>query len=194
MHAELTSAPPLGNSLRVRFGKEHKMIRISSMIAAALAVAGTLAAAQRSPDFSGVWTPVDALSEVVPPPPTPTTPGGPPPPPPPPKTLSTTISQSATELRVDRRLATGGGETVQTFVYRLDGSESLNQMGPIVFRTTATWDGQALVLLSVLSTGEKPFGDAREVYRLENDRLIVEVSRHTPAGTFTSKAVNAKSR
>jgi hypothetical protein len=170
------------------------MMRTCTIIVLALTVRASLAPAQGSPDFSGVWRPVDALSHAVPPPPPPPTPGGPPPPPPPPKTISTTITQSAGELKIDRLLETGGREAVQTYVYRLDGGESVNQMGPIVFRTTAAWEGAALVLVSVLSADGKPIGDARETYRLENGNLIVEVSRQTPAGTFTSRGVNTRER
>ena len=64
----------------------------------------------------------------------------------------------------------------------------------MVFRTKATWDGAALVLSSVISTGgeTRTFGESKEIYRLENGELIVETTRQTPAGTFTSKGVNRK--
>src|SRR5215204_7034278 len=120
---------------------------VSTMIGVALTA--TFAAAQLPADFSGVWRPVDALSSAIPPPPPPAAgPGGPPPPPPPPKTISTTIVQSASELTVRRHMEGADGPIVQAFTYRLDGGESVNQFGPIVFRTTAAWDGAALVLSS----------------------------------------------
>ena len=166
---------------------------VSTMIGVALTA--TLAAAQLPADFSGVWRPVDALSSAIPPPPPPAAgPGGPPPPPPPPKTISTTIMQSASELTVRRHMEGADGPIVQAFTYRLDGGESVNQFGPIVFRTTAAWDGAALVLSSTLSTEGQPLGVAREVYRLENGNLVVETNRRTPAGTFTSTGVNARDR
>ena len=151
-----------------------------------------MTAAQTRPDFSGVWKPVESpgsASAPLPPP----RPDGPPPPPPPPKTVSTTIAQSATELKIDRRVETEGRETVYTFVYNLDGTESVNQMGPIVFRTKAAWDGAALVLSSVVYTDERQLGEVRDVYRLENGDLIIETTRKTPAGTFTARGVNRKS-
>jgi hypothetical protein len=40
---------------------------------------------------------------------------------------------------------------------------------------------------------DRAIGDSKEVYRLENGALMVEGSRKTPAGTFTSKTVHAKS-
>lgn len=154
----------------------------------ALTVLTTVTATQTRPDFSGIWKPVEgptSTSSPLPPP----KPGGPPPPP---RTLSTTIAQSATELRVDRRVERDGGEAKITFIYKLDGTESLNQMGPIVFRTKAAWDGAALVLSSVISTDERTIGESRDIYRLENGELIVETTRQTPAGTFTSRDVNKR--
>jgi hypothetical protein len=141
--------------------------------------------AQDRPDFSGVWKPVDSASTPLPPP----TPGGPPPPP---RTVSLTIKQSPAELKVDRRAEMTGRETVHTFSYNLDGTESMNQMGPLLFRTKAAWDGAALVLTSVITAGDQAIGESREVYRLENGNLIVESSRKTPAGTFTETSVHTK--
>ena len=157
----------------------------------ALTLLATVTAAQTKPDFSGMWMPVDSPGGApapLPPPPA----GGPPSPPPPPRTVSTTIAQSATELKIDRRVEIEGRQTVYRFVYNLDGTESVNQMGPMVFRTKAAWDGAALVLSSVLSTGGQPFGESTEIYRLENGELIVETTRKTPAGTFTARGVNRK--
>ena len=153
-----------------------------------LAIAAGLAAiagAQGKPDFSGVWKPVDSASTPLPPP----QPGGPPPPP---RTVSTTITQSATELKVDRRVEMAGRDTVHTFIYKLDGTESVNQMGPLVFKTKAVWDGAALVLTSVISTGGAAFGEARDVYRFENGDLVVETNRKTPTATFSERGVNRK--
>jgi hypothetical protein len=81
---------------------------------------------------------------------------------------------------------------VYHFVYNLDGTESVNQMGPMVFRTKVTWDGPALVLSSVISTGGNTVGESKDIYRLENEELIVETTRKTPAGTLTVRGVNRK--
>ena len=168
------------------------MKRTSATAGYLLALLVTVSAAQTRPDFSGVWNPVESAGSVSPPLPPPQRPDGPPPPPPPPKTISTTIAQSATELKVDRRVEIEGRETVYNFVYNLDGTESVNQMGPMVFRTKASWDGAALVLSSAISSGGKTFGESKDIYRLENGELIVETTRQTPAGTFTSRGVNRK--
>jgi hypothetical protein len=97
----------------------------------ALTLLATVTAAQTRPDFSGVWKPVESPGSASPPLPLPQPDGPPPPPPPPPppKTVSTTIVQSATELIIDRRVEIEGRETVYTFVYNLDGTESVNQRG-----------------------------------------------------------------
>lgn len=153
----------------------------------ALTLLATMTAAQTKPDFSGVWKPVESPGSASPVPPP--QPNGPPPPP---KTVSTTIAQSATELRIDRRVEIEGRETVYHFVYNLDGTESVNQMGPMVFRTKATWDGSALVLSSVIATSGKTVGESKDVYHLENEELIVETTRQTLAGTFTARGVNRK--
>jgi hypothetical protein len=160
----------------------------------ALTLLATVTAAQTRPDFSGVWKPVESPGSASPPLPLPQPDGPPPPPPPPPppKTVSTTIVQSATELIIDRRVEIEGRETVYTFVYNLDGTESVNQMGPMVFRTKAAWDGAALVLSSVVYTDDRQLGELRDVYRLETGDLIVETTRQTPAGTFTARGVNRK--
>ena len=64
---------------------------------------------------------------------------------------------------MDRRVETGGREAVYKFVYKLDGTESVNQMGPIVSKTTASWDGATLVLSSTFSADGKMMGSGREV-------------------------------
>lgn len=161
-----------------------------SMLIVALAAVGR---AQSRPDFSGVWTPDESLStpSIIPTPP-PATPGGPPPPPPPPQTRALSISQSSTEMKVDRRVEVAGREETYTFLYKLDGSESVNRMGVIVFRTTASWDGESLVLSSIVSAEGNAVGTLKDVYRLENGNLIVENIRNAPVGTFSSRTVHKR--
>jgi hypothetical protein len=156
---------------------------------AAEALARECAAAQGKPDFSGVWKPGDAPTPPAPPP---STAGGPPPPPPPPKVLDLTITQSATELKVNRRAESQGREVVYALTYKLDGTESVNQMGSIVLRTIAAWEGGALTLASKAFVEESRIGDVKDVYTLENGNLVIETTRTTPAGTFTGKVVHRK--
>jgi hypothetical protein len=97
---------------------------------AVLMVVATAAIAQNPTDFSGLWKPVALASPPSRPVPNPDLP---PPPqlPPPPRLLSITIKQSATELKMDLRLETAGQEVVHPFIYKLDGSESINQRGRV---------------------------------------------------------------
>ncbi len=169
----------------------YRRMRIRRMTLAGMANAAELldrecAAPQSKPDLSGTWKPVEA-PDARPAPPSPSS-GAPPPP----QTLSITVSQSESELKVERRVETGGREAVYTFTYKLDRSTSVNQMGPLVFRTTAAWDGASLVLSSEVSADEKPLGRVKDVYRVENGELIVETTRETPAGMFTMKMLHRK--
>lgn len=149
-----------------------------------------LMGAQTRLDFSGTWVPVGNVGTQPPLPPS--RPDGPPPPPPPPRTISLTIAQSASQLTIERRAEVGGQETVYPFVYRLDGSETVNQMGVLSFRTRASWNDDSLVLTSTASTEGSALGDVKEVYRLTDGNLIVETTRQGPAGTFTSRTVHRR--
>ncbi len=169
--------------------REMRVARMSlaGVAAAAEVLARECDAAQHQPLFSGRWKPVEPDAPATAPP-TPAS-GGPPPAP---RTISMTITQSASEMTVDRELETGGRTVVSTFTYKLDGSASVNQMGPLVLTTKAAWEGTALVLSSTATADEKPLGNLREVYRLENGELIVETTRETPAGTFKGTTVHRR--
>ena len=169
-----------------------RRMAISGEVKAAEMMAAECAAVQATPDFSGAWKPVEAPAPPPPPPPPSAPTGGRPAPPPPPKTLSTTITQSATELKVNREMEGGGRTFVQTFIYKLDGTECVNQQSLLVFRTKASWADSALVLASLVFAQDNQIGEIKEVYRLENGELVVETTRKTPAGTFTGKSVHRR--
>jgi hypothetical protein len=65
-------------------------------------------------------------------------------------------------------------------------------MEAIVFTTKATWEDGALVLSSVASVEGKTIGKFKDVYRLQNDELILETTRQTAAGTFTSRGTHRR--
>ena len=136
-----------------------------------LAFALLATAAQTRPDLSACGRPSGAQAAYPPPLPPPPPGGGPPP--------HRLPENCVHDDRAVRDRAEGGQtgqiegrETVYTFVYNLNGTESVNQMGPLVFRTKATWDGAALVLSSVISTGgdTRTFGESKEIYRLRERR------------------------
>jgi hypothetical protein len=167
------------------------MLRGACFLSAVLAAG--LGGGQSRPDFSGTWMPVEAPATAPAPPPLPpASRDSRPAPPPPPRTLSTTIVQSPTEMTMRRRVETGGREATYTFIYRLDGTESVNQMGAIMSKTTVAWDGPTLVLSSTFSADGKMMGRGRELYHIENGQLIVESTRETPAGKFTEHTVYQK--
>ena len=162
------------------------------VVTASMLIAGLVAigAAQTRPDLSGTWIPVENSSTQPPLPPA--TPDGPPPPPPPPRTLSLDIAQSPSQLTIDRRVDAGGRETVHSFVYRLDGTQTVNRMDILTFRTRAGWDGDSVVLSSTVSAEGNAVGDVKEVYRLMDGNLVVETTRRIPAGTFSSRTVHTR--
>ena len=147
----------------------------------ALAVADPTA--QNRPDFSGEWRPID--NAPAPPP----VGGGPPPPP---RTLALTIAHSPGELKVARRVMSDGREAVHNFTYKLDGTESVNQMGQFVFYTRGSWEGAALLLASDVAIEDQRIGTLRETYTLEEGKLTVDTIRTGPAGTMKTKTVHEK--
>jgi hypothetical protein len=163
-------------------------IRMTAIIVALFALVVVALSAQTRPDFSGTWISVDTVASPAPPLP-PSTPDGPPPPPPPPRTLSLSITQSPTEMKVDRRVEVAGREEIHPFIYKLDGSETVNHMGVLVFTANASWDAERLVVSSAVSTEGNAVGTMKDIYRLENGDLIIENTRTAPVGVFTSRAV-----
>jgi len=156
--------------------------------------AGATGATQPLPDFSGSWKP-EGRSAPPPPPQAPPALDAPagrlptPPPPPPPQTLALAIVQTPTELRIDRTVQLGERTAVYKLVYKLDGSESVNQTGPIFGKTKASWEGSRLVLTTVHQIDEKILGDSREVYSLDEGKLVIEGARNLPVGRITSRDV-----
>lgn len=160
-----------------------------SVLAAALTLASP--AAQTRPDFSGVWKWVNTPGPTRPAPDLP--PGAPPlPKMPPPKHISMTIVQSATEMKVEQRSEREGRDEVLTWVYTLDGSESVNKVGSSVYRTTAAWKGDGLALTSTVPMEGQPDWRITDVYRIENGDLVIENTMVNFRGTFSGKRVYRK--
>jgi hypothetical protein len=105
------------------------------LVVMALAVAGVVFA-QAKPDFSGTWAVDTAKSDQM-------GPGGGRGPAGP-----LTIKMTATEMVVEMKR----GENVMTQTYKLDGSESVNTMGPMQAKSKAKWDGDKLVINTVRET------------------------------------------
>jgi hypothetical protein len=144
------------------------------------------ARAQGKADFSGTWTLDTAKSD------------------PPPQGRggrgggggggTQTIKQTANELSVTSE----GRGGPQTMVYKLDGSQSTNEVmgrgGAQSVKSTAKWDGSSLVI----ETTRDFQGTAittKEVRRLDNGgkEMVIESSTQTPNGEMKRKTVYTKS-
>ena len=144
------------------------------------------ARAQGKPDFSGTWTLDTAKSD------------------PPPQGRgggggfggggSVTIKQTGTELAV----TTEGRQGPQTMTYKLDGSESTNEVmgrgGAQTVKSTATWDGSSLVIQTTRDFQGTSM-TTKEVRRLDNGGkdMVIESTTQTPQGEMKRKVVYTKS-
>lgn len=132
-----------------------KRARIGVIAAAVLAVA-TVAFAQK-PDFSGTWQ-IDPEASGMAGGGGGRMGGGP-----------MTVKQTADTLTVERSM---GGNTMTT-TYKLDGTESTNQMmgrgGSMEAKSTAKWDGNKLVITTKVGDNENT-----QTWSLENGVLTIE--------------------
>ena len=183
--------------------REMRVRRMALSFGTEAAAAGALDAECRAqaagvPDFTGTWKHANAGQSLPePPPPPPVPPRGlaaPPPPPPPLRTVQLKISQTAAEIRIERTAAGPDRNTVTVSVYKLDGTESINQMGPILATTRAAWEGPSLVLSTTYRAGEKALGDGRETLALDGATMVVEYTRNLPVGRVSGKDLYVKDR
>ena len=151
-------------------------------MAAGLLLAG--ARAQGKPDFSGAWT-LDTTKSGPAPQGRGGSGGG---------AASLTIKQTAMEMAVTSE----GRQGPQTLTYKLDGSESTNQMmgrgGATPVKSTAKWDGSSLVIETTRDIQGMSI-TTKEVRKLENGgkEMHVETTAQTPNGEVKRKTVYTKS-
>jgi hypothetical protein len=142
------------------------------------------ARAQGKPDFSGTWALDTAKSD-----PAPQGRGGGGG-----GAASLTIKQTPMELAVTSE----GRQGPQTLTYKLDGSESTNQMmgrgGATAVKSTAKWDGASLVIETTRDIQGMSI-TTKEVRKLENGgkEMHVETTSQTPNGEVKRKTVYTKS-
>jgi hypothetical protein len=142
------------------------------------------ARAQGKADFSGTWTLDTAKSD---PPPQGRGGGGG-------AGGSVTIKQTGTELMITSE----GRQGPQTMTYKLDGSESTNQVmgrgGATSAKSTAKWDGSSLVIETTRDFNGMAI-TTKEVRRLDNSgkEMQVETTTQTPNGEQKRKTVYTKS-
>jgi hypothetical protein len=135
-----------------------KVAKVSIIAAAVLAVA-TVAYAQK-PDFSGSWAPEAAAEGGG------GRGGGGP----------MTVKQTADTLTVERSM----GDNKVTMTYKLDGSESKNQMmgrgggAAVEAVSTAKWDGAALVITTKRPGQDGAMQESTAKWSLAGDVLTIE--------------------
>jgi hypothetical protein len=141
--------------------------------------------AQSKPDFSGTWTLDTAKSDPAPQGRGGGGGGG---------AATLTIKQTGTELSI----MSEGRQGPQTLTYKLDGSESTNQMmgrgGATPAKSTAKWDGSSLVIETTRDFNGMSI-TTKEVRTLDSGgkAMQVETTAQTPNGEQKRKVVYTKS-
>ena len=133
------------------------MERTSSLaLVLALALASTVASAQKKPDFSGTWivvTPAEGAGQEQ------------------------EVRHTATTLSTGHASSGDGHHAT----YKLDGSESRNALtshgDEIVTLSKAQWDGDKVVITSATTYPDGRKAETKEIWSLDSTgRLIVEHS------------------
>ena len=103
------------------------------------------------------------------------------------------IDHNDPEIKVSANTSTQMGDMSFEAKYTTDGKENTNNMGPMVVKTTSTWDGEALV-----QSGKMDF-DGNEItmkgkWTLSEDGKTMTQASHvtSPQGEFDMKAVYEK--
>ena len=161
------------------------MKRVMVLAVATAVVLPFAARAQSKPDFSGTWTMDAAKSDPAPQGRGGGGGGG---------GGTQAIKQTGTELAV----STEGRQGPQTMTYKLDGSESSNQVmgrgGAQTVKSTAKWDGSSLVIETTRDFNGTAV-TTKEVRRLDSGgkEMVVETTAQTPNGEQKRKVVYTKS-
>jgi len=122
---------------------------------------GAVAFAQAKPDFSGTWT-VDPSTAPAAGARAGGMMGGP-----------MKVAQTANELTVERTM----GENTVKSVYKLDGTESVNEMmgrgGMVKQASVAKWDGAKLLITTKMEGPQGPT-ERTQTWYLEAGNLVIE--------------------
>lgn len=154
-------------------------------LTAAALLACTMSTAQELPDFTGTWKLPGSETAA---PAAPRTPAGAPAAPP--ALVGLRITQTRDEITVERLTVSGRGRTT---MYKLDGSEHTLTSGLLTVRTRVLQEGATLVFIRQRTAAGKPMPESREVYRLEEGRLVVEVQRDVNDQQSVARTIYEKS-
>jgi hypothetical protein len=156
------------------------MKRVLLLAATMAVILPFVAHAQSKPDFSGTWTLDTAKSD-----PAPAGRGGGGG-----AAATLTIKQTGTELSI----MSEGRQGPQTMTYKLDGSESTNQVmgrgGAAAVKSVAKWDGSSLVIETTREFNGTSI-TSKEVRKLDNGgkEMQVDTSTQTPNGEQKRKVI-----
>jgi hypothetical protein len=160
--------------------REGPMRRALGLAAIAAFVLPLAARAQSKPDFTGTWTVDPAKSDPVP-----AGRGA--------ASGTLTIKQTGQEVL----FVNEGRQGPQLLMYRLDGSESTNQVvgrgGTTPLKSKAKWDGSSLVVETTRELNGISIA-TKEVRRLSNagKEMEVETTIQTPQGEQKRKTIFTK--
>jgi hypothetical protein len=161
-----------------------KKFAFLAIVLAVVLALPALASAQAKPNFAGKWVQDMDKSDPA------GGPGGGGRGPAGPQNL--TITQSATELTIERETPNGPMKTV----YKLDGTESENQAMGGTSKTKSVWEGATLVTTGTSTRnmqGNEVTIETKEVRSLDADgTMIVVTTSKSPMGERTRKVVFKK--
>ena len=129
-----------------------------------LTVALGVVQAQAKTDFSGTWKLDVSKSEFGPMPP--------------PDSITEKIAHQEPEIKANVA-STGGamGDMTYDVTYTTDGKESTNKFADNEFKSTAKWDGDALVIDTKGKFGDNEF-TSQDRWTLDGDGKTLTMSRH----------------
>ncbi len=147
---------------------------------AAFALLTAVAAFAAAPDLNGTWKLDTAKSDFGQFPA--------------PSSLTQKITHAEPKISVDAKMSTDNGDMQFTANYTTDGKESTNQgFGGSEMKSTASWDGETLVMETKGAFGDTPF-TMKDRWALSGGGKTLTVLRHfsSSMGEADQKLVFAK--
>lgn len=141
------------------------------MLSALCALTLCLGAANAKPNFSGDWKANMDKSDFGPMPP--------------PSSLTAKIAHADPDLKVTTVQKGDQGERTIDSKYNTEGKETENQLGPMAAKSTAAWEGDALVITTKLDMNGTEI-KLTEKWNLSEDGKTLKRNGHitTPQGEF----------